>query len=387
MMQSLKNIYHWLAGWGYVLAYGFPGHKIIIIGVTGTDGKTTTCHLIYEILKKAGFKVALISTVAAYIGDEEIDTGFHVTSPDPRLLQPLLKKIAKQGFTHLVLEVTSHGLDQNRFVGIRFYTAIITNITHEHMDYHKTFEKYKATKMKLLKMASYPIYEYTKTKTKVENPVLVGEHNLYNIGAAEAIAKIFGIRYSVISEVVKNFAGVPGRMEEIKLGQKFRAIVDFAHTPNALSQVLKELKNQKLKNSKLILVFGCAGLRDHTKRPMMGEIAMRLADKIIITAEDPRTEKLDDIYRQITSPLPSPESSFSRFANRRGGSTAVEGEVFGGEVFREDDRQKAINLAVGMAKPGDIVVVTGKGHEKSMCFGKTEYPWSDREAFAKAIKQ
>lgn len=363
MMQSFKNIYHWLVGWGYVLAYGFPGHKIKIIGVTGTDGKTTTCHLIYEILKKAGFKVALISTVAAYIGDEEIDTGFHVTSPDPRLLQPLLKKIAKQGFTHLVLEVTSHGLDQNRFVGIRFYTAIITNITHEHLDYHGTFEKYKATKMKLLKMASYPIYEYTKTKIKVENPVLAGEHNQYNIGAAEAIAKIFGIRYSVISEVVKNFAGVPGRMEEIKLGQKFRAIVDFAHTPNALEQVLTELKKQRTKDKKLILVFGCAGLRDHTKRSMMGEIAMRLADKIIITAEDPRTEKLDDIYRQITSPLPS------------------------GEVFRVDDRTEAIQMAVSLAKPGDIVVATGKGHEKSMCFGKKEYPWSDREAFEKAIKQ
>ena len=368
---------------------GFAGRKLKIIGVTGTDGKTTTSHLIYEILRNAGFKVALVSTVAAYIGDEEIDTGFHVTSPEPWLLQPLLKKIEKKGFTHLVLEVTSHGLDQNRFVGVKFYVGVITNITHEHLDYHGTFEKYKVAKLKLLRMARHPIFKYAKSKMRVDNPALAGEYNLYNIGAAEAVVKIFGVRYSVVSEVVKNFAGVPGRMEEIKLGQPFRAIVDFAHTPNALEQVLKELRKQLFlpldsarDENKLILVFGCAGLRDHAKRPMMGKIAARLADKVIITAEDPRTESLDDIYRQITSSLPSPESSTSRFAGRRGGSTAV-----GGEVFRVDDRQLAINKAVSLAKPGDIVVVTGKGHEKSMCFGKTEYPWSDREAVGKAIRR
>ncbi len=335
-----------------------------MIGVTGTDGKTTTCHLIYEMLKTAGFKVALISTVAAYIGEEEIDTGFHVTTPDARLLQPLLKKIADMRFTHVVLEVTSHGLDQNRLAGVRFEVGIITNITHEHLDYHQTFEKYKQTKMKLLQIARRPIYKYEKTKIKINNPALPGEYNKYNIGAAEAVAKIFSVRYSVISEVVKNFAGVPGRMEEIKLGQKFRAVVDFAHTPNALNQILSELRNQVIKGNKLILVFGCAGLRDKSKRPMMGEIAKRLADVAIVTAEDPRTESLDEIYNDITLP-----------------STAV-----GGEVFRVDDRQKAINLAVGMAKMGDIVVVTGKGHEKSMCFGNTEYPWSDKEAVIKALK-
>ena len=347
---------------------GFAGRKLKIIGVTGTDGKTTTSHLIYEILRNAGFKVALVSTVAAYIGDEEIDTGFHVTSPEPWLLQPLLKKIEKKGFTHLVLEVTSHGLDQNRFVGVKFYVGVITNITHEHLDYHGTFEKYKVAKLKLLRMARHPIFKYAKSKMRVDNPALAGEYNLYNIGAAEAVVKIFGVRYSVVSEVVKNFAGVPGRMEEIKLGQKFRTIVDFAHTPNALEQVLTELKKQLFLSldsardeNKLILVFGCAGLRDHAKRPMMGKIARKLADVAIVTAEDPRTEKLDDIFNQITD---------------------------GDDWFRrEDDRQKAINLAVGMAGLGDIVVATGKGHEKSMCFGKTEYPWSDREAVGKAIRR
>lgn len=375
MMRSIKNIYHFLTAWFFVIWYGIPSRNIKIIGVTGTDGKTTTCHLIYEILKKAGIKVALISTVAAYLGEEELDTGFHVTSPDARILQPLLLRIKKNGFTHLVLEVTSHGLDQNRFAGMKFYTAVITNITHEHLDYHGTFEKYKAVKMKLLHMAKYPIYKYKKTRIKVSNPALAGDYNKYNIGAAEAVAKVFGIRYSVIGEVVNNFSGVPGRMEEIKLGQKFRAIVDFAHTPNALEQVLKMLKTQCSKRNKIILVFGCAGLRDHTKRPMMGEIAVRLADKVIVTAEDPRTEKLGEIYQDIISNItPRPP------LNLRGGANI-------GNVIREDDRQKAIELAVSLAQPGDTVVATGKGHEKSMCFGKTEYPWSDREAFEKAIKQ
>lgn len=340
---------------------GFAGRKLKIIGVTGTDGKTTTSHLIYEILQEAGFKVALVSTVAAYIGDEEIDTGFHVTSPEPWLLQPLLKKIEKKGFTHLVLEVTSHGLDQNRFVGVKFYVGVITNITHEHLDYHGTFEKYRAAKMKLLRMSKHPIFKYTKTRIKITNPALAGEYNLYNIGAAVAVTRIFNVQDSIINKAVREFKGVPGRMEEIRLGQPFRVIVDFAHTPNALEQVLKELKKQKAKGKRLILVFGCPSRRDTIKRPIMGQIAIKLADRVIITAEDPRTESLDEIYAQIT----------------------------GGEegFLREDDRQKAINLAVGMAGPGDIVVATGKGHEKSMCFGTTEYPWSDREAFEKAIKQ
>lgn len=357
MMRFLKNLWHWIESWGYALVNGIPSRRLTVIGVTGTDGKTTTCHLIYEILKAAGFKVALVSTVAAYIGEEEIDTGFHVTTPDARLLQPLLKKIADMGFSHVVLEVTSHGLDQNRLTGVRFEVGIITNIIHEHLDYHQTFERYKQTKMKLLRMAKRPIYRYTKYKSQIANPRLAGEYNKYNVGAAEAVARILDIRDEIIEDAVRKFAGVPGRMEEIKLGQKFRAIVDFAHTPNALDKILSELKNQVTKGHKLILVFGCAGLRDHTKRPMMGEIARKLADVVIVTAEDPRTETLESIYKEI----------------------AAAGSI------REDDRQKAIELAVSLAQPGDTVVVTGKGHEKSMCFGKTEFPWSDREALVMAI--
>lgn len=365
--------------------YGFPAKKLRIIGVTGTDGKTTTSHLIYEMLKKAGKKVALISTVAAYIGDQELDTGFHVTNPDASLLQKLLRQIADRGFEFLVLEVTSHGLDQNRLVGIGIEIAVITNITHEHLDYHKNMDSYRMAKAKILSNAQCailnaddPSFEYfsgragrltkiipfTKWPDSRRSLALAGDYNRYNIAAAVAVVKELGASIQEL-DVIKNFAGVPGRMEEIKLGQPFRTIVDFAHTPNALEQVLSTLKKELGARSQLLVVFGCAGLRDHSKRPLMGRIAVKYADKVIITAEDPRTESLDDIYKDIIGSLSNEQCVMS---------------------IRVDDRQQAIQKAVSMAKKGDIVVVTGKGHEKSMCFGKTEYPWSDREALMNAIK-
>ncbi len=392
--MNSKNLRHLLESCWEVVKAGYPARKLVVIGITGTDGKTTTSHLVYEMLKSAGIKVALVSTVAAYIGSEEIDTGFHVTTPDAKLLQPLIKKIVDAGMTHLILEVTSHGLDQHRVLGCNFQVGVITNITHEHLDYHKTFEKYRSTKAKLIIGTKYailnaddPSFEYlkdrsggeiipyTKTKTKISNPKLAGDYNLYNIAAAEAVAKIYKIQSTIVNKALDNFPGVPGRLEEIKNNLGFRTIVDFAHTPNALEKVLTELKSQLPKNKKLILVFGCAGLRDHTKRPMMGEIATRLADKVIITAEDPRTENIDDIYKDIVSNItPKPPLKL------RGGAE-------GGGVTRVDDRQEAINKAIGQAKTGDIVVVTGKGHEKSMCFGTTEYPWSDKQALERAIKK
>lgn len=274
MEGRYKNFKHWLEAVWAAVKNGYPARKLKVIGVTGTDGKTTTSHLIYEILRTAGKKVAMISTVAAYIGSEEIDTGFHVTTPDAKFLQPLIKKIAEAGMEYLVLETTSHGLDQHRVLGCNFMVGVVTNITHEHLDYHGNFENYRYIKAKLIANTQYSIlnrddqnFEYLKSRAsgkviaygrsrlKINNPVLAGEYNKYNIGAAEAVAKIFDVQYSIISETIKNFGGVPGRMEEIRLGQKFRAIVDFAHTPNALEQVLRELKRQKAKGKNLIVVL------------------------------------------------------------------------------------------------------------------------------------
>ncbi|MDP1743249.1 MAG: UDP-N-acetylmuramoyl-L-alanyl-D-glutamate--2,6-diaminopimelate ligase, partial [Candidatus Amesbacteria bacterium] len=338
IIRNIKNLYHLVTGWFYVTYYGFPARKLRIIGVTGTDGKTTTSHLIYETLKAAGKKVALISTVS--------DTGFHVTNPDARQLQKMIREIVDGGFEFLVLEVTSHGLDQNRLVGIGIEIAVITNITHEHLDYHQNMANYRQAKAKIMKGARVvvlnrddPSFEwlsrrvdrvtkivpFTKWPDSRRSLALAGDYNRYNIAAAAAVVKELGVSIQEL-EVIKNFSGVPGRMEEIKLGQPFRAIVDFAHTPNALEQVLSTLRKG---TGKVILVFGCAGLRDHSKRPLMGAIAVKYADKIIITAEDPRTEKLDDIYRDI----------------------AAVGSL------RVDDRFSAIQKAVTLARKGDIVVI------------------------------
>jgi len=373
----------------------FPARKLKVIGVTGTDGKTTTANLIYHILDLAGKKVAIISTVSAKIGNQEIDTGFHVTTPNPWLLQKLLHKMVNQKIEYVVLEVTSHGLDQYRLLGVPFEIGVLTNVTHEHLDYHKTYENYVAAKAKLLEAAKIAIvnkddesYKFLSSKFKVQSSKFIaygikneadftpkkfkfktnlpGEYNLYNCLAAIAATSQLGIPAQFIREGLSSFKGVIGRMEEINEGQDFKVFIDFAHTPNALEQVLKAIKSVK---SRVIVVFGCAGLRDKEKRPKMGEIACRLADLAVLTAEDPRTEDVNEIIDQI-----------AKGCLKAGG---IEGKNF----YKIPDRQEAINFAIQkLAKKGDIIVICGKGHEKSMCFGRTEYPWSEHKAVRKALK-
>ena len=364
---------------------GYPAKKLFVIGVTGTDGKTTTCTLIYEILKAAGIKAGLLTTVSAVIGGEEIETGLHTTNPDPSLLQPILKKAVGQGATHMILEVTSHGLDQNRVWGCNFQIGVLTNITHEHLDYHGSFKKYREAKAKLMLTTQYSIlnkddssYEWFKnrckgkvipyggTRLKEISPALAGDYNKHNIAAAEAVCRILGIKQDVVARVIKEFRGVPGRREEVNLGQKFKVYVDFAHTPNALEAVLTQLKKELSKGKKLILVSGATGERDKEKRPMMGEIAARLADIMIITSDDTRSENQDEIAAQIFSGIPKTQLKDDK-------------------VFKENDRKKAIEMAIKMAKAGDIILLAGKGHEKTILLGKTEYPWSDAEVVRKLL--
>ena len=385
-----------LALWA-LLRYRFPSRQLKIVGVTGTDGKTTTVSLIYHILKEAGLSVGMVSTVSAKIGEKEIDTGFHVTSPNPQLLQRLLRKMVQSGIKYVVMEVTSHGLDQFRFLGINYEIGVLTNVTHEHLDYHQTFVHYLQTKAKLFarariavlnrddnsfsflaslatkaggRLLSYGISQeadFTPRNFPFETP-LRGEYNRYNILAAIAAASALGLNKEVVGKAVASFRGIVGRMEEIVSGgraKSFRVMVDFAHTPNALEQVLKTLREDLKKDQRLIVVFGAAGLRDRGKRPMMGKIAGKLADLVVLTAEDPRTEKVVDICNQI----------------------AVGCRRVGVEPTIISNRQEAIEFAIKNAKKGDIVVICGKGHEKSMCFGKKEYPWSDQEAIKKALQQ
>ena len=395
MWQSLKNIYHfWLA----LLAnlwFGYPSKRLILIGVTGTDGKTTTVHLIYEILRTAGKRVAMVSSVAARLGEKEIDTGFHVTTPVSFKLQRLLKRMVEEKYQYAVLEVTSHGLDQHRLLGCHFKVAVLTNITHEHLDYHKSSIRYVRAKAKLFRQtevailnaddAAYALVremlpgnvktltygrsrgDYTMTGQfrSSLSPKLSEAYNAVNALAAFSAAKALKIEQEAILRTLRQFKGIEGRMEQVGRNEDIAVFVDFAHTPNALKEALSALRvKRKLPSERIIAVFGAAGLRDPSKRPMMGEVASRLADEIVLTAEDPRTEDVGKIIEQIA----------------RGVSEET-------PVYKIPDRQKAIDYAIiELAKKNDVVAVFGKGHEKSMCFGRTEYPWSDHEAVRRALK-
>jgi UDP-N-acetylmuramoyl-L-alanyl-D-glutamate--2,6-diaminopimelate ligase len=403
--------------------YDHPSRKLIVIGVTGTDGKTTTTNLVYNILKAAGLSVGMISTVNAVIGNQTLDTGFHVTTPEAPDIQRYLAQMVDAGLTHVVLETTSHGLAQGRVAEVDFDLAVVTNVTHEHLDYHRTYRGYLEAKGILFEMLSIPksgkkqvaplaalnkddeSYPYLSEITRVKQlsysqsegadiwaedientpdelrftvhglgqsfPIrtpLIGRYNVSN-GLAALGLTVFGLGIPV-KAAQKAFAEipiVPGRMEMIDLGQDFLVIVDFAHTPNAIHQALNTAR--ELTSGKLIAVFGSAGLRDVEKRKMMPEIAIGIADEIFLTAEDPRTESLDGILADM-----------AEGAMRGGGQEGV-------NFWREPDRGTAIRRALKRARTGDLVIVCGKGHEQSMCFGQTEYPWDDRTAVRAALAE
>jgi len=388
MVRAIKGLYHLLVAVYANIRFGFPSRSLTVIGVTGTDGKTTTTTLIYEILKAAGYKTSMISTVHAVIAGKSYDTGFHVTTPNPYFVQKYLREAAEHGDTHVVLEVTSHALSQYRVFGVKFAVGVITNVTHEHLDWHKTFENYLRTKLTLLRKASIAVVNrdeaevynrampYLRRKTVVTYGIrrdaivslknhalrtkLLGEFNQYNCLAALATAYALKISKKVALDAVAQFPGVVGRME-IMQREPFTVIVDFAHTPNAIDKALKSAR--AFTKKRLIHVFGSAGLRDHTKRPMMGKASGTYADVIVLTEEDYRTENIDTIMDEIAAGIPP-----------------------GPQIYRYPNRQNAIDFATQLAKPGDLVIVTGKGHEKSLARGKTEYPWSDQSAVKKALK-
>lgn len=372
--------------------YGDPSQKLKIIGVTGTDGKTTTSNLIYWLLKTAGKKVGLISTINAKIGNIEFDTGFHVTNPEPLLLHKLLAEMVKKNCEYAVLEVTSHGLDQERVAGVHFDVGVLTNITHEHLDYHKTFANYVAAKAKLFVGVKYAILNAKNTSSSLVLPylkktkVLLYDFNLLNeklkdaveerfpqsynqenATAAIATVRILGLAQNDMLKALKSFPQLIGRMQDLKNNKDIKIIVDFAHTPNALKEVLSSSRH--LGGRRLICVYGCAGERDREKRRIMPEISLKLADISVLTAEDPRSENIDDILTVM-----------GEAAEKSGGH---ENKNF----YKVPERGEAINFAINkLAKKGDVVVICGKGHEKSMAYNGVEYPWSDQEAVKSALK-
>ncbi len=427
-VENSRQSLAWLAG----AFYGNPGRKLTVIGVTGTDGKTTTCNLLYQILLAAGIKAGLVSTVNAVIGDEVLDTGFHVTTPDAPDVQRYLARMADAGLTHVVLETTSHGWAQHRVDACEFDVGVVTNITHEHLDEHGTYENYRAAKARLFQSLEWTqpkpqgnprlavlnrddsSFEYLASLVKSsivnrQSSIQLTSYGLdsnADIRAEDILFSPQGIhfdavrrdfRVSVTSPLVGEFnvsnclAALAAAIRGLGIdpATAARGIAAMPGVPGRMERIdfgqpftvivdFAHTPNafrvaidtiRRMTNKRVITIFGSAGLRDKEKRRMMAEVSAELADISILTAEDPRSESLDGILEEMAAG-----------ARSKGG---VEGKTF----FRVPDRGAAIRLGVRQAQPGDVVMACGKGHEQSMCFGTTEYSWDDRTAVRAALSE
>lgn len=398
----LGEIAHFLAG--------DPTQSMVVIGVTGTNGKTSTTFLVESILKEKGFSTARFGTLGYAIGNQYIEA-IH-TTPFNEELVSLFSKAQKAGITHVVMEVSSHSLAQDRVAGIHFTVGAFTNLTQDHLDFHKTMEEYLKAKLKLFEMLTgentfgvinksdpnaehfikccktrYVTYgmkgdywasdiEVTMKDTKfiLHSPMgeidiklsLIGKHNVFNALCASAIAGELDISLKDIQRGLRNLKSVPGRFELIEEGQEFAVVVDYAHTDDGLNNVLQTARN--LTRGKVIVVFGCGGDRDKTKRPKMGAVAGKWADLIILTSDNPRTEDPKRILLDI-------EVGVQKMGKHKGD-----------DYFVIENREEAIQFAIDKAKPNDMVVIAGKGHEPYQIIGTQKFPFDDREIARKYLK-
>lgn len=409
--------------------YGFPGKRMRVIGVTGTNGKTSTCFLIWKMLNAAGHKTGLMTTVAWGVDklEKQIE---HMTTVDAKTLNYRMKKIADAGAEFLVLEVTSHALAQHRTFGVPIEIAVMTNVTHEHLDYHKTFENYRDAKRRLFKMAKYGVVneddkswsyfakdvkeyityginsgilrakdvrlgaqgvEYSvdnegsvgdkhaaenkqmrgnknspgdmlRIKTKIP-----GEFTVYNSLAAVAVGLKLGLSKEQISQGILALDSVEGRMNRVDLGQNFEVIVDYAHTPDAFLKVYESVVPGK--KGRIISLFGGAGRRDESTRGERGEIAAKYSDIVIITEDDSRDENPAEIAEE-----------FAKGAEQAG-------FLRGKNLLVELNRAKAIQMAIDLAKKDDIVLILGKGHEKTILRATGAVPFEDLKVTREALKK
>jgi UDP-N-acetylmuramoyl-L-alanyl-D-glutamate--2,6-diaminopimelate ligase len=386
--------------------YGNPSEKVKLVGVTGTNGKTTTATLLYQLFGRMGKNCGLISTVENRIVDQVIPSTH--TTPDPIQLNELLKRMLDAGCTHVFIEVSSHAVDQERIAGLKFTGALFTNITHDHLDYHKTFENYIKAKKKyfdelssdafalvnaddkrgmvmlqntkakkytfgLKKMVDFKGKIITNSIEGLELDVagksvwfkMIGDFNAYNLLGVYGAAVLLGEESDDVLTHLSSLKGAQGRFELIMPGSKVTAIVDYAHTPDALKNVLETIAQFRTGTEQVITVVGCGGNRDTTKRPLMASIACKLSDKVVLTADNPRDEDPMAIIKEMqTGILPT--------------------EVRKTLVIA--DREEAIKTACMMAKEKDIVLVAGKGHETYQEIKGVKYPFDDREVVERMLK-
>ena len=394
--------YHWVQGVVATTKYHHPAKNLKVIGVTGTNGKTTTCFMIWHMLNSAGYKTGLMTTVAYGVDKLKSELN-HMTTVDALTLNQRIQDIANQGAEYLVLEVTSHALAEFRTLGIPFELAVFTNLTHDHLDYHKTLENYRNAKGKLFKKAKFsilnaddPATKYYETiaknyitygikngENRAENIELQvkgvkylyhsmnittqipGEFNVYNSLAAAVVGEQLGLTKTQIEQGLKSLDNVEGRMNIIDEGQPFTVIVDYAHAPDALEKVFESVKDHK---GKVISVHGGAGRRDPSTRKIRGEILAKYSDIVIITEDDSRDENPEEIAKE-----------FIKGAEKYG-------KIMNEDLFEELDRKKAIQLALEKARKGDLVLILGKGHEKTILRADGPHPFEDIKITKELLK-
>lgn len=397
--------------------YHYPANKLTMVGVTGTNGKTTTTYLIASIYKAAGFKTGIIGTIHNVVGGKELPVTN--TTPESMDLQSLLAQMVKSEVQCAVMEVSSHALALDRVKGVEYDVAVFTNITQDHLDFHRDMDDYLAAKSKLFRglgqgspvkenpkyavinaddpaaakliavsggqVYTYGIDQPADVKARdvrvtargvsfaIASPwgsfdlnmKLIGKFNVYNTLAAFTAGLAAGFAPTVVIGALEQVSGVAGRFETVDRGQDFAVIVDYAHTPDGLENILKTAR--QITRGRLITVFGCGGDRDRTKRPIMGGIAAKFSDFSLLTSDNPRTEDPVEILKDVEVGLQQAGPDIKYRVER--------------------DRRQAILQAVGMARSGDVVMIAGKGHEDYQIIGTTKYPFDDRLVAVEALAQ
>ena len=385
--------------------YGHPSGKLNLVGITGTNGKTTTVTLLYNLFTSLGWSCGLLSTIANYIDGERLETSH--TTPDPIELNDLLARMVDKGCNYCFMEVSSHSIDQERIAGLTFKVGIFSNLTHDHLDYHKTFAAYRDCKKRFFddlpkdafaltnlddkngavmvqntraQVKTYACKRMADFRCKIVEETLegmevsidgtrlwtrfIGAHNASNLLAVYSTAVVLGADPQEVLVRMSALGPVPGRLDFLRGGDDLTAVVDYSHTPDALENALKTLR-ETARERTLVCVFGCGGDRDRTKRPEMGAIAARYADRVVVTSDNPRTEDPEEIIREIRAGMDTAARARSLFIT---------------------DRRQAIRTALMTAPQGAVILVAGKGHEDYQVIGHTKHHFDDKEVIAETFE-